>query len=82
VTWTGVTLHEDPSLRLQVPVSALRNASPVAARMVPAPRLRHCGRGAAFLKKAIHCKNACQAQGLRAERWLHHCIKMVHSELI
>lgn len=45
VTWTGVTPHENPSLRLQVPVSAQRNASPVAACMSSRPRLRHCIRG-------------------------------------
>lgn len=48
MTWTGVTLHENPSLRLQVPALTLRNASPVAARIGSRPRLRHCGRGRFF----------------------------------
>lgn len=53
MTWTGVTLHENPSLRLQVPALTLRNASPVAARIGSHPRLHHCGRGRFSLHACI-----------------------------
>lgn len=37
MTWTGVTLHENLSLRLQSCLDLAARAQPVAARMVPAP---------------------------------------------
>lgn len=53
MTWTGVTLHENPSLRLQVPALTLRYASPVAARIGSRPRLRHCGWGWFFFELIV-----------------------------
>lgn len=69
MTWTGVTLHENPSLRLQVSALTLRNASPVAARIGSRPRLRDCGRGWFSSMPHVQRKDACVGSPIPLVRW-------------